>query len=212
MSLYTLPFSIATIHRMWDLLNSILCSLQGLAPSTLVQGQGSMQLHIVSNSCIMDINVNDRNKRWSQNNLQINELKIHCNWIGYFTQLDWSFSSFHKSSTDSRSRLIQGHFRIAPCFGVTQSVSLAVCFGSLSFWRTHDWDQAFWYRAAHFPPEGSDSLESSLHPGPIQAALCLIQHSSSLACLSFAFHTSVFFSHLPLKENPGPIHHLALLS
>lgn len=89
MSLYTLPFSIATIHRMWDLLNSILCSLQGLAPSTLVQGQGSMQLHIVSNSCIMDINVNDRNKRWSQNNLQINELKIHCNLWKSRIWFDW---------------------------------------------------------------------------------------------------------------------------
>lgn len=39
---------------MWDLLSSILYSLQGLAPSTLVQGQGSMQLHIVSNYSLMD--------------------------------------------------------------------------------------------------------------------------------------------------------------
>lgn len=40
--------SIATVHPTWDLLSSILCSHQGLAPSILVQGQGSTLPHIVS--------------------------------------------------------------------------------------------------------------------------------------------------------------------
>lgn len=40
--------SIATVHPTWDLLSSILYSLQGLAPSILVQGQGSTLPHIVS--------------------------------------------------------------------------------------------------------------------------------------------------------------------
>lgn len=47
-SLFCPLYSTAPVHPTWDLLNSILYSPQGLAPSILDQVQGSTQPHIVS--------------------------------------------------------------------------------------------------------------------------------------------------------------------
>lgn len=47
-SLFCPLYSTAPVHPTWDLLNSILYSPQGLAPSILDQGQESTQPHIVS--------------------------------------------------------------------------------------------------------------------------------------------------------------------